>query len=204
MFLGLMLPNSRPKMYNEHMIKMNSKELRKNKPVGDQEKIIKRNPIYLVLDNVIDTYNIGSMFRLADAIAAEKIYICGDTEYPPNSRIHKAAVGTEEWVPWEHNTSTIRMIEVLKKKGVQIVCVEQSPLSTPYSVLSTKLQFPTAIIVGNETTGISKEVLDLADIIVELPMFGVNISLNVWGSAAVVAYKVVESLINNPYQKKKV
>ena len=89
-------------------------------------------------------------------------------------------------------------------QGVQIVCVEQSPLSTPYSVLSTKLQFPTAIIVGNETTGISKEVLDLADIIVELPMFGVNISLNVWGSAAVVAYKVVESLINNPYQKKKV
>ena len=67
------------------MIKMNSKELRKNKPVGDQEKIIKRNPIYLVLDNVIDTYNIGSMFRLADAIAAEKIYICGDTEYPPRS-----------------------------------------------------------------------------------------------------------------------
>lgn len=181
------------------MIKMNSKQLRKTKPANGEEKIIKRNPIYLVLDNVIDTYNIGSMFRLADAIAAEKLYICGECEYPPNSRIHKAAVGTEEWVPWQHSTSTIRMIEVLKKKGVQIVCVEQSHRSINYSLLDLRSTFPCAIVVGNETTGISKKVLDLADIVVELPMFGVNISLNVWGSAAIIAYKVVESLINRPY-----
>ena len=78
------------------MIKLGSKELRKTAPKEGEITQIKRNPIYLVLDRVIDTYNIGSIFRLADAIAAEKIYICGDTEYPPSSRIHKAAVGTEE------------------------------------------------------------------------------------------------------------
>ncbi|QQG41723.1 MAG: TrmH family RNA methyltransferase [Candidatus Woesebacteria bacterium] len=182
---------------------MNSKQLRKIKPIKGEDKLIKRNPIYLVLDNVIDTYNIGSMFRLADAIAAEKLYICGDTEYPPNSRIHKAAVGTEEWIPWVKYNSAPDAIKELKSKNVQIIAVEQSPLSTPYSALGTKLQFPTAIIVGNETTGISKEVLDLADIIVELPMFGVNISLNVWGSAAIVAYKAIETLINKPYRRKK-
>ncbi len=185
------------------MLKLNSRQLRKTKPSDGEEKVIKRNPIYLVLDNVIDTYNIGSMFRLADAIAAEKLYICGDTEYPPNSRIHKAAVGTEEWVPWEHNTSTIRMIEVLKKKGIQIVCVEQSPKAISYSLLPINLRFPIALVVGNETTGISKEVLSLADIIVELPMFGVNISLNVWGSAAIIAYKIIESLTFKPYRKPK-
>ncbi len=176
------------------MFKLVAKELRKTPPTPATFKTIKRNPIYLVLDNVIDTYNIGSMFRLADAIAAEKLYICGDTEYPPNSRIHKAAVGTEEWVPWERNENVLQVLQVLKEKGIQIVAVEQSPKSIPYSLLPSALDFPVAIVVGHETTGVSKEVLDLADIIVELPMFGVNKSLNVWGSAAVIAYKILESL----------
>ena len=182
--------------------KLGAKDLRKTKPTPETFKTIKRNPIYLVLDNVIDTYNIGSLFRLADAIAAEKIFICGDTEFPPNSRIHKAAVGTEEWVPWEHNESTLKIIKKLRAGGVQIISVEQSPLSTMYSVLSTKVDFPCAIVIGNETTGISKEVLDESDLIVELPMFGVNKSLNVWGTAAVAAYQAIQALILKPYLHK--
>lgn len=183
--------------------KLGARDLRHTPPTPETFKTIKRNPIYLVLDRVIDTYNIGSLFRLADAIAVEKMYICGETEYPPSSRIHKAAVGTEEWVPWARYNSAPDCIKELKSKGVQIVAVEQSPLSTSYSVLSTKLEFPVAIVVGNETDGISKEVLDMADIIVELPMFGVNKSFNVWGSCAVIAFKVVESLIWKPYKSKK-
>lgn len=177
-----------------HAYKLGAKALRKTKPTPETYATIKRNPIYIVADRVIDTYNIGSLFRLADAIAAEKIYICGDSEYPPNSRIHKAAVGTEEWVPWKKFDKTTDAVNELKKKGVQIICVEQSPLSTKYSVLSTLIKFPCAIVVGNETDGISKEVLELADIIVELPMFGVNKSLNVWGTAAIIAYEAVKSL----------
>jgi len=185
------------------MIKLGAKDLRHTRPTPETFKTIKRNPIYLILDRVIDTYNIGSLFRLADAIATEKMYICGDTEYPPSSRIHKAAVGTEEWVPWEKVDSTVTLVKKLKSGGVQIVCVEQSPLSTPYSVLGTKIDFPCAIVIGNETDGISKEVLDFADVIVELPMFGVNKSFNVWGSCAVVAYKAIESLIFKPYRPKR-
>ena len=176
------------------MTKLNAKELRKSKPAEDDIKSIKRNPIYIVLDNVIDTYNIGSLFRLADAIAAEKMFLCGETEYPPNSRIHKAAVGTEEWVPWEKVTKILQVLQVLKRQGVQIIAVEQSPISIAYFLLPRASKFPCAIVIGNETTGVSKEVLNLADIIVELPMFGVNKSLNVWGTAAVVAYKLLESL----------
>lgn len=185
------------------MYKLGAKDLRHTPPTPETFKTIKRNPIYLVLDRVIDTYNIGSLFRLADALAIEKMYICGDTEYPPSSRIHKAAVGTEEWVPWEKKETTLEVIKDLKAKGVQIICVEQSPKAISYSLLPMKIEFPCAIVVGNETEGISKEVLDLADIIVELPMFGVNKSFNVWGSAAVIAYKVLESLIFHPYRPKK-
>jgi tRNA G18 (ribose-2'-O)-methylase SpoU len=185
------------------MFKLGAKDLRKTRPTPETFATIKRNPIYIVLDNIIDTYNIGSIFRLADAIAAEKIFICGDTEYPPNSRIHKAAVGTEEWVPWIHNSSTVKTIQQLKADGVQIVSVEQDIKSIPYNLLPTKIEFPCAIVIGNETNGISKEVLDESDFIIELPMFGVNKSLNVWGTAAVVAYQVVESLILKPYKTKK-
>lgn len=186
------------------IIRKDSKYLRKNPPKADQLKQLKRNPIYFVLDNVLDTYNIGSVFRLGDAIAAEKIYICGEhSEYPPSSRIHKAAVGTEEWVAWEHYDSTVELIKKLKDDGIFVVAVEQDDRSIPFTLLSNHLRLPVALIVGHETTGVSKEVLDIADIIVELPMFGINKSINVWGSLAIISYKVIEYLTNKPYLRSK-
>jgi tRNA G18 (ribose-2'-O)-methylase SpoU len=176
------------------MNKLKPDVLRKIAPSEHDLKKIKRNPIYLVLDEVIDTYNIGSLFRLADAIAAEKIYLCGEMEYPPASRIHKSAVGTENWVPWEKVDSARKIVEKLKKKNVQIIAVEQHEKSINYSNIAEKVKFPCAIVVGHETEGVNKNVLKLADIIVEIPMFGINNSLNVWGSAAVIAYKILEKI----------
>ncbi len=177
-----------------NMNKLKPIVLRHEKPSKIDLKKIKHNPIYLVLDNVIDTYNIGSLFRLTDALGAEKLYICGESEYPPSSRIHKAAVGTENWVSWEKNKSTLKLINKLKTEGIQIVAVEQDERSIPIKKLNENIKFPIAIVVGNETNGVSKEVLDEADIIVELPMHGINNSFNVWGSAAVVGYKILELL----------
>ena len=174
------------------MDKLKAGKLRKTNPTQAEINQIKRNPIYLVLDEVIDTYNIGSLFRLADAVGVTRMYLCGNMEYPPSSRVHKAAVGTEAWVPWTKTDTTIETIKMLKKDGVKIVAVEQDPKAVNYKELSPT--FPCAIVVGNETNGISKEVLGLADTIVELPMYGINNSFNVWGSAAVIAYKVLESL----------
>ena len=180
------------------MLKLGAKQLRKTSPQKGDLKEIKRNPIYLVLDQIIDTYNIGSLFRLADAVAVERMYLCGEMEYPPSSRIHKAAIGTEEWVPWKKTKTTTEVLKKLRTEGVQIIAVEQDKKSIDYRLLTTaKIKFPVAIIVGNETAGISKEVLNLADIIVELPMYGVNKSFNVWGSAAVIAYKIIEPLTIN-------
>ncbi len=82
------------------MIKLAAKELRTTKPDLKDLKGIKKNPIYIVLDNVMDTYNIGSIFRLADAVSAEKVILCGATETPPDTRIKKASINTTEWVAW--------------------------------------------------------------------------------------------------------
>jgi 23S rRNA (guanosine2251-2'-O)-methyltransferase len=176
------------------MSKLNAKELRKTKPEEKNFSAIKRNPIYLILDNVIDTYNIGSLFRLSDAAAIEKLFICGNTEYPPSSRIHKAAVGTEAWVPWEKRDTTLEVVKELKEKGIQIISVEQDKGSISYKDLLSHLKFPCAVVVGNETDGIDSEVLNESDLIIEFPMFGINKSFNVWGSAAVIIYKILEKI----------
>lgn len=176
------------------MDKLNAKELRKSEPTEEDLKKIKRNQMYFVLDRIIDTFNTGSLFRLADAVAIEKMYLCGDMEYPPNSRIHKAAVGTENWVPWEKTESTLDTVKMLKEKGVYTVAIEQSDNSIPYSELNVHAKFPVAIVIGHESQGIEKEVLDEVDAVIELPMHGVNISFNTWGCAAVVAYKLLENL----------
>jgi 23S rRNA (guanosine2251-2'-O)-methyltransferase len=177
------------------MPKYNAKELRKIELNPRDLVHIKHNPIYLVLDEVLDTYNIGSLFRLADAVGVTKMYLCGNMEYPPSSRIHKSAVGTENWVAWEKKETAIEIVRELKAKGVHIIAVEQDEKSMDYRLLNiAHLKFPCAIVVGHESDGVKKEILDEADIIVELPMFGINKSFNVWGTAAVVAYKLVELL----------
>ena len=95
-------------------MKLNAKQLRVTKPSEEELAKMVRKPIYIVLDNVMDTYNIGSIFRLADAVAAKEIILCGGSETPPGSRIHKAAVGTEEWVPWRYAPKASEEIKRLR------------------------------------------------------------------------------------------
>lgn len=176
------------------MIKLNAQQLRTTKVDPEKIKKLPKNPIHIILDDVLDTYNIGSIFRLADAVAAKELIITGRGEIPPNTRIKKASINTTEWVRWRYLPTAKEAIEKLKKEipGIQIVAIEQSKESVPYN--KVKWQFPVALVVGNESTGVSREVLEAADIIVELPMFGVNISLNVMVSLGIVLYKALESL----------
>ena len=175
-------------------MKLNSHQIRKSKTKESKQlqKQIKRNPIVLVLDNVLDTYNIGSFFRLADALAVEKIYLCGPVVTPPNIKIHRASIGTWKWVPWEQCENTKKCINQLKKDGYQIIACEQNNDSINY--LEAKYNFPVAIIAGSESYGVSKDVLNLVDKVVEIPMFGINISLNVLVATSVVGFDVVSKL----------
>lgn len=167
-------------------------ELRNMTPTPQQLVSLKRNQIYFILDDILDTYNTGGIFRLADAVAAAKVYLCSGTEVPPNTRVKKASVNTWQWVPWEYKKTTLEAIADLKKQvpKIQIIAVEQSQGSIAYNKADFKL--PVALVVGNETRGVHSEVLKQVDQIVELPMLGVNTSLNVIVSLAAVAYQVLE------------
>lgn len=179
------------------MIKMAAKELRNSVPDPEHLKNLKKNPIYIILDNVLDTYNIGAVFRLADAVAAEKVILCAGSETPPNTRIKKASINTTEWVKWEYYETAAEAVAKLKSQipDLQVVAVELDSRSVPYD--EVEYSFPVALVVGHETDGVSKEVLDMADKIVDLPMWGVNISLNVMVSLGIALYKVTESLKKN-------
>jgi len=174
------------------MIKLGAADLRTTKSTEKKRKQIKKNPIYIILDNVMDTYNIGAIFRLADAIAAEKVILCGETETPPDSRIKKASINTTEWVAWQYASSAKEAIAKLKIKNekLKIIAIEQDMRSIPYDKADYK--FPIALVVGNETSGVSKEVLDSSDQIVEIPMWGVNKSLNVMVSLGIVLYETMK------------
>lgn len=183
-------------------MKLNAKQLRQSSKLKVKGSKLRKNNIYIVLDNVLDTYNVGSIFRLADAVAAKKIYLCGGTETPPNHRIKKASINTTEIVDWEYCETAVEVIhkitsEVKKMQlhlggvgSVQIVAIEQSSRSVPYDKFDYKM--PVCLVVGHETHGVSKEVLEMADGVVEIPMFGVNISLNVVVSLGIVLYKAIE------------
>ena len=175
-------------------MKMNAAQLRTQPVDTEVARSIKKNSITIILDNVLDTYNIGSIFRLADAVAAEKVYLCGATETPPNTRIKKASINTCEWVDWEYAKTTLEGIADFRKNYPegQVIAVEQDEKSVPFQDIVYTM--PIAIIVGNETYGVSKEVLKSVDTIVELPMFGINTSLNVMVTTGIVLYDVVRQL----------
>jgi tRNA G18 (ribose-2'-O)-methylase SpoU len=176
------------------MIKLKAAQLRASEPTKEELKKIKRREIYFILDNILDTYNTGGIFRLADALGAKKIYLCGVTETPPNTRIKKASINTTEWVKWEYAESAVEAIKNLRSKikNLLIVAIEQDKKSISYTRIDYKL--PIAFVVGNETDGCSKQTLKACDQIAEIPMWGVNTSLNVIISLGIVAYHATENL----------
>lgn len=184
-------------LYNWRM-KLNARELRDlpDTDVNEAQTPISRNHIYLIVENVYDTYNIGGLFRLADALAVEKLYLCGQTDIPPNHKITKASIGTYKVTPWVYKPTAREAIEELRRMpDMKVYAVEQSERSVPYT--KPKYKAPLALVVGNETFGVLPETMELCDDTVEIPMWGINKSLNVIVSAAIVSYFALQTALEN-------
>lgn len=178
-------------------MKLVAKELRTTRPSKKDLAKIKRRENYFILEDVLDTYNVGGIFRLADAIGVKKVYLCGLTETPPNPRIKKASINTTEWVAWQYFADAKSAIDDLRSTidDLTVVAVEQDVKSVPYTEINYKL--PIVFVVGNETTGISREVLSMCDYVAEIPMWGVNKSLNVIISLGIVVFEAVKKYAYN-------
>jgi 23S rRNA (guanosine2251-2'-O)-methyltransferase len=145
-----------------------------------------RIPVTVVLNNIRSLYNVGSIFRTADGVGIEKLWLCGITGAPPQNQIAKTALGAEQNVAWEHRRDTAAVVRQLKADGYQIVLLEQTDASIPHDNFVPK--FPVCLVVGNEIEGINDELLGLCDQAVEIDMAGVKNSLNVSVAFGVMAY----------------
>ncbi len=144
----------------------------------------------VVLENIRSLHNVGSIFRTADGAGFDKVFLTGYTGTPPDRRIEKVSLGAEEFLAWEKNEDSINCVKQLKKEGYRILALEQT--STSQDLFETKFDDleKVALILGNEVEGISKELLALADITLEIPMKGQKGSLNVSIAAGIAMYQV--------------
>ena len=143
---------------------------------------------YVICDNIRSLENIGSIFRTADALGVDKIFLCGISGKPPHHKISKTALGAEETIHFEHHKQIGRLIDKLKKQKIQIIALEQNKKAIEYTKFKSK--FPLALIIGNEVKGVSKSVLYKADKIIYLPMQGSKESLNVSVAFGVAGYYI--------------
>jgi len=146
-------------------------------------------PLYVLLDNIRSSYNVGSIFRTSDGAMIKKLLLCGYTPHPPKKEILKTALGSHESVAWEYHKNPIEIINDLKKKGIKICCLEHTNKSIQYTDVASN-SFPLCMIVGNEVSGVSQELIDLCDFSIEIPQFGIKQSLNVAVAYGVAVFEL--------------
>ncbi len=173
------------------MRKLSMDEL--NRLSVDEFKQTDKMPFIVVLENIRSAYNVGSVFRTADAFLLEAIYICGYTSCPPHKEIKKTALGAEETVEWKHFVNTTEAILELKEMGFKVFSVEQASGSTMLNDLSFDVADKIAVIFGNEVTGVEQTTIQQSEGCIEIPQFGMKHSLNISTAAGVVMWELVRN-----------
>lgn len=157
-------------------------------------KAAEKSPIIIVLDNIRSLNNIGSVFRTSDAFLIEKIYLCGITAQPPHNDIRKTALGSTETVDWEYYENTLDAIKKLKAEGVQICAIEQAENATMLNDFTPQPNTKYAFVFGNEVKGVAQNVVNVSDVVIEIPQYGTKHSLNISVSCGVVVWDVYSKL----------
>jgi tRNA G18 (ribose-2'-O)-methylase SpoU len=145
--------------------------------------------VVVLLDSIRSSYNVGSVFRTSDGAMIEKLYLCGYTPTPPVKDIMKTALGATESVDWEFVKNPVEVVEEYKNKGYKIAALELTDDSIPYTEISSDI-FPVLFIIGNEITGVNQTLLDLCDLSLEIPQYGIKQSLNVAVAYGITIYEL--------------
>ena len=161
----------------------------------DEFKQSEKFPIILVLENIRSAYNVGSVFRTADAFLAEGIYIIGYSAKPPHKEIKKTALGAEETVEWKYFKTTAEAIADLKAKEYKIFAAEQTEGSLKLQAVNFSAKEKIAVVFGNEVTGVEQSSIHLCDGCIEIPQLGMKHSLNIATAAGVVIWELVRTRI---------
>lgn len=145
-------------------------------------------PINVILEDIRSALNVGAMFRTSDAAGISKLILAGITPYPPHNRIPKTALGAIDYVEWEHDKDSQKLIDKYAKES-ELVAIELTEKAVNYT--DYNYSKPTTIILGNEITGVSNYALSQAKQVVKVPMFGQKESLNVATTYGIVIYEII-------------
>ncbi len=158
---------------------------------------IKKFPISILAHNINIAGNVGSLFRVADALGIEKLYLTGTTATPPKYKIRKAARASDKHIDYAYYESATELLNTLKSSGTQIICLEITASSI--DIRDFKLPTDTSnkanklcLVIGSENEGVATELLSLADQTVHIPMYGENSSMNVATSCAIALYELIQ------------
>lgn len=176
------------------MKKLTWAEIKANRKELTEINNFKRYPIYALCDNIRSLYNVGAIFRTSDGAFIEKLYLTGYTPHPPRKEIEKVALGSTLSVPFEYHKDPVELIKKLKSEGIKICVLEitdEKKLIWDFK----KEDFPMCLVIGNEITGVSKEIIDLADFSAEIPMYGMKQSLNVSVAYGIGIYELLRTLV---------
>lgn len=143
--------------------------------------------LFVLLDRIRSAYNVGSVFRTCDSAGVDKLILAGYCAFPRNPKLQKTALGSIDNVIWEHHCDAVAAIKYLKSQHLKIVCLETTPTAQP--IYNYQFQQDSCLVFGNEETGLTSEITDLADIVLKIPQYGIKESLNVASAAAVAIYE---------------
>ena len=175
------------------MRKLSMDEL--NRKTVDEFKQAEKIPLIVILENIRSAYNVGSIFRTADAFLIQSVYICGYTAHPPHKEIKKTALGAEDTVHWKYIKDISEAINEIKGMGYLVYAVEQAVNSIQLNKLELKSS-KIALILGNEVTGVDQSTIEICDGCIEIPQSGMKHSLNVSVAAGIVLWEVCRQLDN--------
>ena len=150
-------------------------------------------PVIVVLENIRSAYNVGSVFRTADAFLIEAIYIIGYSARPPHKEIRKTALGAEETVHWQHFPTSDAALQQLREMGYQVYAAEQAESSFRLNAIEFSEQEKIAVVFGNEVTGVEQSTILNCDGCLEIPQLGMKHSLNIATAAGVVLWELVRN-----------
>ena len=154
--------------------------------------------IHILLHNIRSAHNVGSIFRTSDAIGVSKIYLSGYSPLPIDrfgrsaKEITKTALGSEKNIVWQGIKNPQKLIEKLKEDGYQVIAIEQGENSLDYKKFQVKQKC--LVLVGNEVLGLSKQLKDQCDVLLEIPMHGKKESLNVSVAFGIVMFRIFDHI----------
>lgn len=173
--------------------KLSLTELNRLSP--DEYQSVEKHKLIVVLDNIRSMHNVGSVFRTGDAFKIERLILGGITPTPPHRDIRKTAIGATETVAWEHQSELLPYIKQLQTEGYKIVAVEQTDKSVFIQDFKIKTNEKICLVMGNEVGGVDQNIIDIADVCIEIPQFGTKHSLNVSVCSGIVMWDIVKQMM---------